>query len=242
MIERDFFCPKMRGILQSTPLKSINVTNLPRIITQVAKEPERFPQELVETKNRALKRVNIGLVVRNVTLNVWSCKSCPVLSFGPTLWLLLTCLFSLGVWRCLSIFFAFPIQQSRVPSFQSRITLQLLWLICHVTLHRTVINKQYRCVVAVLFWSSIRMHVCLFDVRRRLYQHIFSGGCCSRLCLAGFLLTLAFRKWFQPRGLRLTLPSSPLSFTFIAARQLGFDCVLGPGVRMVSTFCSTDEV
>lgn len=106
--------------------------------------------------------------------------------------------FSLSGFEDVSVyFFVAPVQQSCVPSFQSRITAQLLWLICHVTPYRTAINKQYQCVVAVLFWSGIRMHVCLFDVRRRLYQHIFSVGRCSRLCHAGICWHLSLENGFS---------------------------------------------
>lgn len=235
MIERDFFCPKIRGILQSTPSKSINVTNIPRIITQAAKEPERFPWELVETKNGAQKRVNIGLVVRDIILNLWSCKSHPVLSFGPSLWL------SRGLKMCQYIF---CVPHSTIACSLFSVKDYVAASLTHMSRHAIQNSHQQTIpMCGCCFVLNQHQNACLF-VRSQtttLSAH-FQCGPLQSTVPRRFLLTLPSRKWFQHRGLRLTLPSSPPSFTFIAARQLGSDCVLDPGVRMVSTFCSFDEV
>lgn len=131
------------------------------------------------------------------------------MSFGPTLGLVF--FFSLGVWRCVGIFFCgprstilcslFPVKDHGASS------------LTHMSRH-SIQNSHQQTIpmCGCCFVLERHQNACLF-VRCQattLPAH-FQCGPLQSTVPRRYLLTLVFRKWFQHRGLCLTLPSSPPS-------------------------------
>lgn len=131
------------------------------------------------------------------------------MSFGPTLGLVF--FFSLGVWRCVGIFFCgprstilcslFPVKDHGAAS------------LTHMSRH-SIQNSHQQTIpmCGCCFVLERHQNACLF-VRCQattLPAH-FQCGPLQSTVPRRYLLTLVFRKWFQHRGLCLTLPSSPPS-------------------------------